>query len=134
MGQQVSLEKEFYIETPAQPGVTNQLTSLLSETGHCNIKAMWGNNYSGKGHFAFITDNYSKAREVLQSSPFSNFREEDVLVIYTQDQPGSITQITTELSKAKININWLYTTYYNGKPAIVISCDDNNRAFKTMHH
>ena len=130
--EQVTLEKEFTLETPSQPGVASQLTSLLSEKAQCNIKALRGNTYSGKGHFSFIPENFSKAREVLKASPFSNFREEEVVVAYVKDQIGSAAEISSKLAKANININWLYTTAYNGQPAIVFSSDDNSRALQTI--
>jgi hypothetical protein len=132
--EQVTLEKEFYVETANQPGITSQLTALLSEDAQVNLKAFWGNTYAGKGHFSFIPENLSKAREALKSSQFSNYREEEVVVAYVKDQIGSTAEITSKLANAHININWLYTTSYNGQPAIVLSCDDNSLAVQTIQH
>ncbi len=131
--EQISLEKGFYLETANQPGVSSELTSLLSQNGQ-NIKGIWGSTYSGKGHFAFITESQAKAKEVLQSSPFNNFREEDFVVAYTEDNTGSAAAFTSKLAKSNVNINWLYTTYYNGKPAIVFSSDDNSQALQALKH
>jgi len=133
--EQVTLEKEFFVETPNQPGIPGELTSLLSSKAGVNIKAMWGSVYSGKGHYSFIPENLSKAREALKSSSqFKNFKEEDVVIAYTTDEIGSAAEITQKLAKAKININWLYTTTYNGKPAIVLSCDNNSKAVESIKH
>lgn len=123
-----TLEKEFYIETSDKTGTASQLTTLLSDHGKYNIKAMWGSSYGGKGHFYFIPENWTKAKETLSSSEYKNFREEDVVVAYLEDKPGSISEVTTRFSKANIDIKWFYTTTYNGKPAVVFSTSDNQKA------
>jgi hypothetical protein len=134
MEQTVTLEKEFYVETSSQPGTTCELTSWLAQTGNINIKSLWGGTYSGKGHFSFITEDFAKTRKVLEASPYRHFREEEVIVVYVKDQIGSTSEITNKLNNAGVNINWLYTTSYNGKPAIVLSCDNNTRAFEAIKH
>lgn len=122
-----TLEKEFYIETSDKTGTASKLTSLLSD-GNNNIKAIWGSSYGGKGHFYFIPENWSKAKEALSSSEYKNFREEDVVVAYLEDKPGSVSEVTSLFAKANIDINWFYTTTYNGKPAVVFSTNDNQKA------
>lgn len=130
--EQVTLEKEIFVETSNKPGVASELTTLLSKKGHLNLKTLWNQTQGNKGHFAFIPEDLSKAREILTASPFSNFREEDVVVAYIKDQAGSASEITSKLAAANININWLYLTSYDGKPALVLSCDDNSLAAKTI--
>lgn len=129
-----TLEKEFYIETADKTGVASQLTSLLSDNGKYNIKSVWGSSYGGKGHFYFIPENWSKAKEALSSSEYKNFREEEVVVAYYEDKPGSVAEVTSVLAKAGISINWFYTTYYNGKSAVVFSSSDNQKAWKLFNH
>lgn len=131
--EQYTLQKGFYVETDSKPGITSQLTSLMSENGQ-NIKSFWESSYSGKGHFAFIAENWSQVKDVLKSSPFSNFREEDYVVAYVSDKAGVAAELINKLARANINITWMYSTYYNGKPALVFNCDNNNKALETFKH
>jgi len=131
--EQYTLEKGFYVETENKPGVASQLTSLFGKSGQ-NIKGIWGSSYDGKGHFAVITEDWSKARDALKSSPFSNFKEEEFVVAYVNDKAGSAAELATKLAKANINIKWFYSTYYNGKPALVFSSDNNSKAVETFKH
>ncbi len=123
-----TLEKEFYVETSDKVGTASNLTSVLFGNGSNNIKAMWGSTYGGKGHFYFIPENWSSAEQALSSSEYNNYREEEVVVAYIDNKPGTITEVTSKFSKANININWFYTTYYNGKSAVVFSTSDNQKA------
>ncbi len=131
--EQYTLEKGFYVETDNKPGVTSQLTALFGKNGQ-NIKGIWASSYGGKGHFALITEDVSKAREFLKSSDFSNFREEEFVVAYVNDKAGSAAELADKLAKANINITWFYSTYYNGKPALVFSSDNNSKAVETFKH
>lgn len=128
----VTLEKELFLETSNQPGVASQLTTLFAEQANCNIKAMWGGSFGNQGRFAFIPDNLSKAKDVLSTSEFKNFREGEVVVAFVPDQCGSANQITSKLSQANINIEWLFTTIFDGKPAVVLCSDDNKQAVQLI--
>jgi len=123
-----TLEKDLYVETSDKIGTASQLTSLLSDNGKYNLKAIWGSSWGGKGHFYFVPEDWSKAKEMLSSSEYSNYREEDVVVAYLDNKPDSISTATSKFKTAGININWFYTTTFNGKSAVVFSTSDNKKA------
>lgn len=127
-----TLEKEFYVETSDKTGTAGQFTDVVSNHDSNNIKAIWGGSFGGKGYFSFIPENWSQAKETLSSSDFSNYREEDVIVVYVDDKAGSVYDITSKFASANIGINWFYTTYYNGKPAVVISCTDCEKGMQVI--
>jgi len=123
-----TLEKEFYVETSDKIGTASNLTSVVTSGGTNNIKAMWGSSYGGKGHIYFIPENWSSAKQALSSSDYKNFREEEVVVAFVDNKPGTIYKLTEKFTKANININWFYTTSYDGKSAVVFSTSDNQKA------
>jgi len=128
-----SIEKELHVSTPNEMGVAYRLTSSPYEQAHSNIKALWANVSDNKGWFYFIPENYDSVKNWLQSSEFSNFSESEVLVIRTADQKGSCAQVIQKLADAGININYMYTTTYDGQPAIILSTSDNQKAFGLFH-
>ncbi|MDQ2993540.1 MAG: hypothetical protein M3R00_01130 [Pseudomonadota bacterium] len=128
-----TLEKEFYVETSDKAGTASQLTKILSGNGKNNIKSIWGSSHDGIGYFYFIPEDLTTAKTALSASEFKNFREEDVVVAYINDKPGMVAELTSKLAQENINVNWFYTTYYNGKSALIFSSSDNQKALKLFN-
>lgn len=127
------LEKELMIETGNQIGTAAHLTKLISEQAHSNIRAFWGGATGEKGTFAVITDDNQKVADFLKNdAEFSNFHEEDVIVVDVADKVGAAADVADKLSAAGIDINWLYTTIFDDQTAVVVSTKDNSKALKIL--
>lgn len=123
-----TLETEILIETPNEVGIAGHLFELIAKGANVNIKTMWAGVINGKGNFAIITDNNNKVEEVLKNSDFSNFKEEEVLVIRAPDKKGICAELSNKIAGAGININYIYTTVFGKDTAVVFSTDDNQQA------
>ena len=110
------LTKEISIETPNKVGVAAKVTQVISNQAKANIRAAWAAGENGQGHFSLITDNNAKVIEMLKKE-YPETEEHEVLVLGVTNAMGEIAQVTEMLSKANLNINYLYTTYYDNKPA-----------------
>lgn len=129
---QVSLEKEFFVETPNKPGIAYALTTPI-KTAQANLKWFYGEAQSGnKGHFYFIADKPQQVRTALQNTEFAKYQERDVLVARVSDEVGACWQLAEKLQKAGINIEYMQTTSYENHPAIVLSTQDNQKALKVL--
>lgn len=131
---QAILEKGLFIETPAKVGVAGQLTDLISAKGHVDIKSLWAGELNGKGTFSVITEKNDKVVDVLKGSPFSSFKEEDVLVIPVKNEVGAFNNVVKRLGDAGINIKWIYTSLYGKEPVIILSTDNDVAALKLFKH
>jgi len=123
-----TIEKELFIQTPNEVGMAGQLSALISEQAHINIKFFSGRVVDDKGEFFVITGDNSKVVDALKGSNFSNFTEQDVLVIRTTDSIGTCADITNKIATAGIDINYLFTTIFDNDPAVVVSTNNNQEA------
>ena len=122
-----TLTKEIHIETQDTIGTAAKVSQLVSNQAKTNIRAVWAAGENGHGHFSLITDSNQKALEALKKD-FPKSQEHEVLVFGASNQLGEIADITKQLSDANLNINYLYTTSLDNKPALVLSTNDNKKA------
>jgi hypothetical protein len=123
-----TLTKEITIETPNAAGIAANVTQLVSNQAKANIRAAWAAATDGHGYFSLITDSNQKAIDALKKD-YPKTKEDEVLVLNVKNAPGEIAQITDKLSQANLNINYLYTTYFDNQPALILSTDDNKKAY-----
>lgn len=124
---QVVSAKEITVETPNAAGIAGKLATLVSNQAKANIRAAWASGYNSQGHFSLITDNNQKVIEVLKKE-FPKTQEQDVLVFNVKNETGKMAEIVNQIGQAGININYLFTTYFENQPAIVLSTSDNKKA------
>lgn len=127
------LTKEISIETPNAVGIAAKLTDVVSKQAKANIRSVWASGTNGKGQFSLITDNNTKVMDMLKKE-YPKTQEHEVLVLSVNNAMGEIADITSQLSKANLNIEYIYTTSYDNKPAVVMSTDDNKKAFGIFNH
>lgn len=127
------LTKGITIETADAIGTAAKVTQLVSKQAKANIRAAWATGENGHGYFSLITDSNAKALDALKKE-FPKTQEQELLVLGADNQAGEIFTITEQLSKANININYLYTTLLDNKPALVLSTNDNKKALGIFTH
>lgn len=127
------LTKEISVETENKKGTAAKVSQLISKQAQVNIQAAWAAAHNGKGHFSFITDNNDKAMDALRKD-YPELKEHEVVVVNVSDAIGDILEVTNKISEAGLNIDYLFTTYMQERPAIVISTDDNKKAYGLFNH
>ena len=127
-----SIQKELFVETENNVGIAGELTSLISDQAHSNIRAIWAEVKENHGSFGIITDNNSKVEQMLKDSKFNNVHEEDVVVVKVKDKPGECTKIAQKVGEAGINIDFLFTTIFDNETAVVLSTADNEKVVKLL--
>jgi hypothetical protein len=128
-----TLTKEINIETPNTVGIAAKLTQIVAKQTNANIRAAWASGFNGQGHFSLITDNNLKAIEALKTE-FPKIKEREVLVVNAKNTVGEIADVTNKISQANLSIDFLFTTYFGDKPAIVISTDNNKKALELFNN
>lgn len=128
-----TLTKEITVETANSLGIAAKLANLVSQQAKANIRAAWASGFNSKGHFSLITDNNQKVIEALKKE-FPKTQEHEVVTLNVTNTIGQIEEVTNKISQAGLNIDYLYTTYLDDKPTIVISTDDNKKAVSLFNH
>lgn len=123
-----TLENQFAIQTPKGVGAASRLTDVISHQAKANIRALWANEQGNQGQFYLITDDNGQVADYLGKNGFENYSQEQVLVVSAPDQTGSVAQVAQTVADAGININYLYTTVFDGRPAVILHTSDNQKA------
>lgn len=129
---QVTIEKQLYIETPNQAGIAGKLNSFISKQANVDVKSEWAGIMDGKGFFTLITSNNERVKEALKNSEFAQFEEKEKIIVRIPDQAGSVAEVTQKIADAGVGINCFYTTIFDNQPAVIISTDDNKKAFSAL--
>lgn len=122
-----SLAKEVTIETENTKGIAAKVTGLIANKAGANIRAGWALGLNGKGIFSWITDNNDKVVDALKKD-YPTVKEVEVIMIEGKDKAGEVAEITDKISHAGLNIDFLYTTYLNNKPTIIVATENNQKA------
>src|SRR5438105_1150614 len=128
-----TLEKEIRVQASNEQGIAGRLNKVIAQEAKTNIKTFLGWEMDSQAHFAFITNDNQKVEEVLRKSEFNKYEENEVVVIRTTDQTGSLSEITNKISNAGVNIKYLFTTTYDSKPAVVINSEDNRKVLSLFN-
>lgn len=110
---------QIVISEQSKPGVLARVASVLGAAG-VNIKAFSAPEVAGRGKLRLIVSDLEKARAVLKAERI-RFREETVLVLSLDNQPGALAEVARHLKEAGINITCAYLTpSREGKRAIAV--------------
>lgn len=109
-----------------------EVTSILSQAG-INIRALTVADTSDFGLLRMIVDDTEKARRVLKENGLT-LGKHNVVAVEVTDQPGGLHHILDLLSKAGVNVEYMYAFVRNsGDNAIMIFRFDNtDKAIQTL--
>lgn len=127
-----TLAKEVTVETENTKGIAAKVSGLIAHKAGAKIQAGFAMGVNGSGRFSFLTDNNDKVLDALKSE-FPKSSEIDVLVIETNDSVGEVAEVTDKLSHAGLNIHFIYTTYINNKPVIIVSTDNDEKGLELFN-
>jgi hypothetical protein len=115
----------IFLENKA--GRLSEVTRIF-EQGRINIRALSLADTSDFGILRLIVDDNEKAKRLLKENGFT-VRSTEVVAVEVQDQPGGLHQILTTLSKAGVNVEYMYAfVRQSGQNAVLIFRFDNTAA------
>jgi hypothetical protein len=104
----MSIVKQLTILLENKPGALAQTFSELA-VKDINILAMSVLDTIDSGLIRMVVDDPARAKKVLAESGL-NVIETDVLAVEMTDKPGTLAEISKQLSKARINIEYAYVS------------------------
>jgi hypothetical protein len=111
--------KELTIVTPNKPGKLAQALNAVARAG-VNLIAMDSSSGYDLNMVRLVISDAPKARMALQKLGYTA-TEADVLGVTLLDKPGQLAKAASALSKAKVNIDYMYASAVaNGREALVI--------------
>lgn len=125
------IEKQFTIYLKNQPGVLAKLTLALARA-KVNIEGISVAESTDTALVQLIASNGSRTTRILKTMKIP-FTTQDVCVVTLKHKPGALAAMADKLSKAGVNINYIYATApaNAGSCCLVISADDLKKVEKT---
>lgn len=113
-------------------GRLSQVTRLLAEQ-KINIRALALADTSDFGILRLIVNNPQKALSVLRGNGFT-VAQTEVIAAEVKDKPGGLAEIVDILSKAKLNIEYMYAFVekQKEKAIIVFKIENVDKAIETL--
>jgi len=112
----------IFLENKA--GRLSEVTRIFEE-GRINIRALSLADTSDFGILRLIVNDNEKAKRLLKENGFT-VRITEVVAVEVQDKPGGLHQILTTLSKAGVNVEYMYAfVRQSGQNAVLIFRFDN---------
>lgn len=126
--------KQISIFSENKPGKLQKITKVLAEAG-VNILAINIASSNGFGVIRFIVDKCDMAYERLKQKGFTVSLNE-VLAIELVDKPGGLFEVSSILSKKKINIENAYVLILGSrkKAFLIVDVQDIDKAKKLLKH
>ncbi|MDD2247214.1 MAG: ACT domain-containing protein [Proteiniphilum sp.] len=112
-------------------GRLTELTRILAEND-VNITALSVAETADYGIVRLVVGRPETAREVLEKAGFS-IGLTDVVCVNMPDQPGSLYQILKILTKANINIDYMYAFSNRDVALAVIRAADIEQVINVLH-
>ena len=111
--------KQISVTLDNVPGTLSRLTNILEKEGIA-VKAVLAVTAADNGTVRMVVNDPERAAAILESFGF-NYEVTPVIAAEVPLHPGGINAILNPLTKAEINIHYLYTTINRiGKETIVI--------------
>jgi hypothetical protein len=115
----------IFLENKA--GRLSEVTRIFEE-GRINIRALALADTSDFGILRLIVNDNEKAKRLLKENGFT-VRITEVVAVEVADKPGGLHQILTALSKAGVNVEYMYAfVRQSGQNAVLIFRFDNTPA------
>jgi hypothetical protein len=115
----------IFLENKA--GRLSEVTRIFEE-GRINIRALSLADTSDFGILRLIVNDNEQAKRLLKENGFT-VRITEVVAVEVQDKPGGLRQILTTLSKAGVNVEYMYAfVRQSGQNAVLIFRFDNTAA------
>lgn len=99
--------KQLTLSVPDRPGMLGEIASALGEK-KVNIRGIAAATQGGTGMVMMVVDKTAAAKKVFAQRGWQA-TEDEVLEVTLGDSPGTLGRLASELGKAGVNINYIYT-------------------------
>jgi hypothetical protein len=111
--------RELTIMTPNKPGKLFQVVRTLAQA-KVNLQALDSSSGYDLNLVRLVASDPEKARLALEKLGYQ-ITESHVLGVTVIDQPGQLAKLTSAIGKAKVNIDYMYSTAATeGSDALVV--------------
>jgi hypothetical protein len=124
--------KETTIVTPNKPGKLAQALRAVGTAG-INLIAIDSSSGYDLNMVRLVTNDPAKSRKVLGKLGY-NVTESPVLGVTISDKPGQLARIAAVLSKARVNIDYIYASAvaYDQQAMVIVHVPDSEAAEKAL--
>lgn len=121
---------QFCVGLEDKPGMLAELCATLRQ-GDVNIDALFVSHDEGVCWVNLVAHPTEGADRLLGLKGY-NYYKEQVLVLRIEDHTGRLEQISTDLAKAKVNINYVYGGCADGACTVVLHVSDLPAALRLI--
>ena len=114
---------EFTVHLSNRPGMLAALATVIARAG-VNIDAMAAFGIDEEGIVRIVADDDVVTRSALQDAGVS-FDERTVLKTIVPNKPGGLADITSDLAKARVNIEAMYLLHTTDDEQLFALAVDN---------
>jgi len=127
----MEVTKLLSIVVDNRPGALAEVSRLLG-SANINIDAIMGEGLAEMGIIRVITADQESAEKILKKNNFKII-DLNVIALDVPDRPGVLAKISDEMSKRKINIDFMYQVKASeGTARLYIKPDNMDRAIKFL--
>jgi hypothetical protein len=116
--------KQLSFSLPNKIGLLAEVTGAIAAI-NVNIEAICAYE-RGYGFFMMVTDNHTKAKNVITKME-GVVHLEDVLAVEVQNKVGQLEKVTKKVAKAGLDIHFVYGSPGDGKKGVLILKTANDR-------
>lgn len=107
------IKKQFTLYLENKPGMLARVTRMLARNA-VNIEGISVSASADIGLVQIVVDNAAATQRTLKAAKLP-FTVQDVILIPLPHKPGSLARLLAQVSKAGVNINYVYATGCNCK-------------------
>ncbi len=126
-----SRTRELIVITGNKTGVGHKVFQALFQK-QVNVVAFHGYTLGRKVVLTFITDDNTRAKQVLKKAGF-DVDSRDVILVDCPNKPGIFEKVAGKLDFAGVSIDYAYATSTSKtRGMIVLNTEDNKKALKAL--
>ena len=103
---------DLVIDIENTPGALAQVAAAISDAG-VNIAAATCVGPGERAELHILVPHAEAAKHVLAISHVAVSREREVVVVYVEDRPGVLADLTRQIARAGVNLDLVYVATQN---------------------
>jgi len=133
MIRRVTLAEEIMIKAKNKVGLLADIALVLSQHG-VNIESALGYEVGKTAVLTMVTNANLTMVGELRKKGYTSVKETEVLMVELDNKPGALKVVTTEMKKARIDIERLYVTSSSLGPSsrMVLKTSNNEAAMALL--
>lgn len=107
-----TITKQITITAEDRPGSAAKAADALAKAG-INIEGHCATTSGGQGTMHIIASDPAGARRALESAGFKIQAERDVVIVETENRPGTLAKALRQIADADVNLDITYSLVAN---------------------